>query len=189
MEYKLDDVIAFNIQLTDGYGSPAAATGTPAYAFYKNNEAMDGISGSLTQIESLTGFYGASMALSAANGFEVDKTYTVRMTAVVDGITVVKVVDFTITAIETKIDAIAGNISAQVGDGVIYEYGPVRDIEGNPLSDVFVTVRANEGSVNLTSGTTGLDGMVSFFLMPGTYDFYSRKAGYSFDNPDTEVVS
>lgn len=188
MEYKIDDIIAFNIQLFDGNGDPAEPTGTPAYAFYKSNQAM-AITGSLTQIDDLTGFYGASITLSAANGFEVNKTYTIRMTAVVDGITVVKVGAFTMTEIETKIDAIASNISAQVGDGVLYEYGPVRDNAGNLLSDVFVTVRISGGDENITTGYTDTSGMVSFWLASGTYDFYSRKNGYSFPNPDTEVVS
>lgn len=44
------------------------------------------------------------------------------------------------------------------------------------------------GTVMIAGGYTGSDGKVWFNLDPGTYYLWSFKVGYSFSNPDTEVV-
>ena len=60
--------------------------------------------------------------------------------------------------------------------------------EGIP--DAKVSVFADENLLSfITTGRTDNFGNVTFYLDPGTYYFVTTKAGYSFTNPDIEVVS
>ena len=59
----------------------------------------------------------------------------------------------------------------------------------DPIPDVFVWVTAEGSSTVLASGYTDEAGEVTFYLDAGSYDFYSRKAGWNFTNPDTEAVA
>jgi hypothetical protein len=58
----------------------------------------------------------------------------------------------------------------------------------NPGVQVTVTSDSN-GLVPLGTVTTDGNGRALFFLNAGTYYFWSQKAGWTFNNPDTEVVS
>jgi hypothetical protein len=69
--------------------------------------------------------------------------------------------------------------------GIVYDY-TVTD-GTNPIADVLV--EAKQGGVLIQSQRTGVDGVATFYLQAGSYDFYSMKTGYSFTNPDTETVS
>lgn len=71
---------------------------------------------------------------------------------------------------------------------VAYDY-VVLDPDDNPIPDVFVYVTAEGSGLVLATGHTDETGTMTFFLDPGIYDFYSRKGGYNFDNPDTETVA
>jgi hypothetical protein len=55
------------------------------------------LTGNLAKINSLTGFYGATISLTAANGFEISKSYTIQARATVEFITVIKNFDFYIS--------------------------------------------------------------------------------------------
>ena len=59
----------------------------------------------------------------------------------------------------------------------------------NPIPDVFVWVTAENSSTVLASGYTDEAGEVTFYLDAGSYDFYSRKGGWNFTNPDPETVA
>jgi hypothetical protein len=63
----------------------------------------------------------------------------------------------------------------------------VLDGDGNGIADVLVEAKIND--VLIQSARTDTSGVATFYLAPGTYDFYATKAGYSFTNPDTETVS
>lgn len=61
---------------------------------------------------------------------------------------------------------------------------------GTPIADAEVIVYTDEAMTNrVTKGQTDAFGQVEFFLDPGTYYFRRKKDGFTFDNPDTEVVS
>lgn len=75
------------------------------------------------------------------------------------------------------------------GGSVTYTYyvedsstlGPLPEVEVSVYSDLALTTL-------IASGITDAFGNIVFYLDPGTYYFVSRKSGYSFTNPDTEVV-
>jgi flagellin-like hook-associated protein FlgL len=59
-----------------------------------------------------------------------------------------------------------------------------------PIPGAVVEVYTETARTNLVAkGTTNNFGVVVFYLDAGTYYFYRTKAGYSFTNPDTEVVA
>lgn len=60
----------------------------------------------------------------------------------------------------------------------------------DPLEGVDVWVTSDVGGATvLARGTTNASGVVTFYLDAGTVYVWSQKSGYTFTNPDTEVVS
>jgi len=61
---------------------------------------------------------------------------------------------------------------------------------GDPIADAEIWVTTDLAGNNIVyDGQTDVNGQVTFYLTPGTYYVWRRKAGYTFTNPDTEVVS
>ncbi|MGV3613839.1 MAG: hypothetical protein ACO1SV_00770 [Fimbriimonas sp.] len=91
----IDDVATFWTQLTDGGGTAADATGTPGYRVYEETTDTPILVGDLAKQDDAgtTGYYRGQVVASAANGFEIGKSYCVRITATVAGVTQAKVVD------------------------------------------------------------------------------------------------
>ncbi len=59
-----------------------------------------------------------------------------------------------------------------------------------PIADAKIWVTTDEDGENvLYKDTTDESGNVTFYLAAGTYYIWRSKTGYSFTNPDTEVVS
>lgn len=72
----------------------------------------------------------------------------------------------------------------------VYVYNVTDSTTLLPLPDVTVIVFSNSAlTLLIADGVTDEFGNVTFYLDPGTYYFVSKKAGYSFTNPDIEVVS
>jgi hypothetical protein len=61
---------------------------------------------------------------------------------------------------------------------------------GVPIPGVFVTVCTDEdGRYPIAADVSDYEGICDFWLRPGTYYFFRRKAGMDFVNPDIEVVT
>lgn len=61
---------------------------------------------------------------------------------------------------------------------------------GTPIPGARVWITTDEAGANVVAyGTTNSYGAAAFNLEPGTVYVWAEKVGYSFDNPDTEVVS
>lgn len=61
---------------------------------------------------------------------------------------------------------------------------------GNPIGDALIQVYTDVAMSNLIdSGYTSALGVITFYLFAGTYYLKRTKTGYSFTNPDTEVVT
>ena len=75
------------------------------------------------------------------------------------------------------------------GAGATTKVYTVVDGDSNPIDGVEVWVTTDiAGSNIIASGVTNALGKVTFYLDSGTYYIWSRKSGYNFTNPDTEVV-
>lgn len=76
------------------------------------------------------------------------------------------------------------------GTGSIQWTYTLLDGDGDPIADALVEVSTlADGSNIIATGITNASGVATFWLDAGTYYLFSHKAGYSFSNPDTEVVS
>jgi hypothetical protein len=95
---------------------------------------------------------------------------------------------------QEQIEAIAEAVSEAVniaGTGAIeWPYTLTDSGTGLPIADVSVWVSTDAAGENvIASGSTDAYGVVTFYLDAGTVYVWRQKAGYSFSNPDTEVVS
>jgi hypothetical protein len=106
---KIDDVRTISAQFTRPSTQEAYdATGSPAYRVYESTTTTPILTGSLALQDdgNTVGFYSANITVSAANGFEVDKTYTVRVSATVDSVAQGGIVDrFQVRDLAVDIDS------------------------------------------------------------------------------------
>jgi len=83
------------------------------------------------------------------------------------------------------------NQIATYGSGATAKTYTVTDSStGLPIADVSIWVTTDSGGANvIASGTTDANGQVVFYLDAGTVYVWRAKNGYTFTNPDVEVVA
>lgn len=96
-------------------------------------------------------------------------------------------------AVDVKLTAAhgAGIWGGAAGLGVIeFVYTVTRSDNELPIdgADIWVTTDATGLNV-IASGATNQSGNVTFWLDPGIVYIWRKKAGFTFSNPDTEVIS
>lgn len=83
--WEIDDLVTFaaNTHGTDGVAADADAA--PSYRVYEDETATPILTGTMALLDSAntTGLYTEQITLSAANGFEVGKSYTIYIEATV----------------------------------------------------------------------------------------------------------
>jgi hypothetical protein len=102
-----------------------------------------------------------------------------------------------VTALErTWIHGAIGIDMIPLGTAQEFTYTVVEEGTGNPIEGVFVEIHRNAaGTDQYWDGVTDAFGVARDEfgnkprLDPGTWYFWRRRGGYSFDNPDTEVVT
>lgn len=82
----IDDSLTFGVQFTDDTLAVTAPTGTPTYAVYEQTTTTAILTGNMTEMTGTTGFWAATITLSTANGFEIGKSYIVRVTGTVSAV-------------------------------------------------------------------------------------------------------
>lgn len=71
-----------------------------------------------------------------------------------------------------------------------WTYTLTSSVDASPIADATIWVTSDVlGQTLLASGQTDASGQVTFFLDAGTVYVWRQKSGWSFANPDTEVVS
>lgn len=96
----------------------------------------------------------------------------------------------------TEIDAVltashgAGAWTDSAGAGSEeFVYTLTDDVTLLPIADALIWVTTDIAGVNIVaSGYTDNFGQVTYYLDPGTYYLWRKKAGYNFSNPDVEVI-
>ena len=114
---KLEETRRFGFTTTR-FSSGAAydATGTPVAIVIEDGVALV-YAPTVEKIAATTGLYCVPVAATAANGFEVGKSYSIYVTATVDGVAAAgRVVDFAVRAVGTDDVALASNCDAKVSD-------------------------------------------------------------------------
>lgn len=115
--WKIDDLLTFPA-ITHRFdtGALTDADAVPAYRVYEDETGTAILTGNTAKLDdsNTTGFYSEQLTLSAANGFEKGKCYTIYITAAVNSVTGGSFHTF---QIEAEVDAntvSATNISANV---------------------------------------------------------------------------
>lgn len=113
--YAIDDLLTFTCNThTPSTGAAVDADAVPGYRVYEDETGTPLLTGSMALLDdaNTVGFYSEQITLSAANGFEEGKCYTVRITGVVGGVTGVTERTFQIGA---KVDASASAVASVMG--------------------------------------------------------------------------
>lgn len=87
--WNIDDYLTFSCNTHNPDTSVSAdADGEPTYRIYEDETAAPILTGTLSLLDdaNTTGFYSERIQLTAANGFEAGKCYTVRISATVSGL-------------------------------------------------------------------------------------------------------
>lgn len=88
--WEIDDVVTFAANThTPATGAATDADAVPDYRVYENETTTPILTGSMALLDgsNTIGFYSEAITLSAANGFENGKCYTIYVSATVGGIT------------------------------------------------------------------------------------------------------
>lgn len=87
--WRIDDALTFAASVHNSTGAAVAADGSVYWRVYENETGTALLNGTMTRIDSTNfpGTYTEAITLSAANGFEVGKQYTVAVKAGVEGVT------------------------------------------------------------------------------------------------------
>jgi len=147
--WKIDDVLTFTCNThTPATGAVTDADTVPTYRVYEDETGTPILTGSTAKLDDAgtTGYYSEQITLSAANGLEKGKTYTIRVSATVGGVTGAMSHTF---QIEAEVDA---NI---VSDSTLQSN--VADIHtdtGTTIPGTITTMQGNVTDVLTDTGTT-----------------------------------
>ena len=123
--YAIDDLLTFYVNThTPSTGAAVDADAVPGYRVYEDETGTPLLTGSMALLDdaNTVGFYSEQITLSAANGFEVGKSYCIRCTLVVGGVTGVDLKTFQVGAhvvVTTNSDKTGYQLSAAGVDDVL----------------------------------------------------------------------
>jgi len=160
-------------------GTLIDADAVPSYLVYEDDSDVElAISGNMAKHDTKTGFYLKKIACTTANGFEINKTYTIHITADVAGDTGGITFAFRVA-------------SAAVGSGPVeWTYTATDSTTALPIANATVYAGTSTLLANVTyQATTNDFGIATFYLTAGTWYFWPIKSGINFGTlPDSEAV-
>lgn len=116
--WEINDTLVFPANThTSATGAAADADSVPSYRIYEDETGTAILTGSMAKLEdaNTTGFYSEQITLSAANGFEVGKSYTVYISATVAGVVGTMSHTFQVeAALPSVADILAGVIEGSI---------------------------------------------------------------------------
>lgn len=122
--------LTFTVQAKDGTGAAVDAASNPAYSVYEDETGTAILTGTMAKLASQIGFYSEQIATTAANGFEQYKTYTIRITATVASVAVVKTYSFICLGAEDLPSATTGALTSTTN---YKNYAGVSGTDNDPL--------------------------------------------------------
>lgn len=148
-KWEIDDFLTFVCNTHDpADGAAIDADAVATYRVYEDETGTPILTGSMALFDSANtvGFYSERIQLTAANGFENGKHYTIYITATVDSVAGTMShnfqVDNQLAGIETKIDTIDTNVDAILVD------------TGTTIPADLATIDANVDAILVDTGTT-----------------------------------
>lgn len=116
--WQIDDLLTFTVTThTFATGALTDADGDPAYRVYEDETGTAILTGTMAKLDdaNTTGHYSEQITLSAANGFEVGKSYSIYITAAVSSVTGGTVRSFQVEAAPATASALT-TVSGLVDD-------------------------------------------------------------------------
>lgn len=99
--WYIDDLLTFTVNTHDvATGAAADAGSVPTYRVYENETGTAILTGSMAKLDDANtiGFYSEQLTLSAANGFEVGKSYSIYVAATVNSVAATQSFNFKVIA-------------------------------------------------------------------------------------------
>jgi hypothetical protein len=114
--FDIDDVLTFVVNTHAVVGDASDADSVPTYRVYEDETTTPILTGSMALLDgsNTVGLYSEQLTLSAANGFELGKCYTVYITATVGGITGTTLREFQMAAVSVDAAAIAAAVEVEL---------------------------------------------------------------------------
>lgn len=112
--WKINDSVTFTVVTHAATGALTDADAVPSYRVYEDETSTAILSGNMAKLDdpNTTGHYSARITLSAANGFEKGKSYSIFISAAVGGVTGATVRTFQVQAEVTAASVAPGAITA-----------------------------------------------------------------------------
>jgi hypothetical protein len=165
--WNIDDLLTFPVNTsTPSTWAAVDADSNPAYRVYEDETGTAILTGTMAKLDdaNTTGFYTEQITLSAANGFEDGKCYTIYIAAVVGGVTIVTVHTFQVEA----------------------------NLVG-PISDINDIVTATQTTVNTidatTTNTQGDMGVILDDRLPAALDSGRMRSNVAAINDNTTAAA
>jgi len=120
--FEIDDFLTFVCNThTPSTGAATDADSAPSYRIYEDETATPLLTGSMAKLDdaNTTGFYSERVQLTAANGFEKSKSYSIYISATVGGVTGTTAHSFNIHALadyKADVSALATAANLQTVD-------------------------------------------------------------------------
>lgn len=117
--YRIDDTCVFTVNTHDAAtGALADADSPPTWRLYEDETGTPILTGTMAKLDddNTLGFYSEQVALSAANGFEVGKSYTIRVLATVDSVAGAMAFHFQVPEIASEASIIAAMFAEDSGE-------------------------------------------------------------------------
>lgn len=118
--WYIDDVLTFTVNTHRvETGAATDADAVPAYRVYEDETGTAILTGNMAKLDdaSTLGFYSEQITLSAANGFEVGKSYAIYISAAVNSVTGTMSLNFKIIDPEVEAEIVAVNGTTVGGSG------------------------------------------------------------------------
>lgn len=187
--WEIDDLLTFTVTThTFATGALTDADGNPAYRVYEDETGTAILTGTMAKLDdtNTTGHYSEQITLSAANGFEVGKSYSIYITAAVSSVTggvvrsfqveaapatatALQTVDDLVDDLESRLTSTRAGYLDNLSAGAVALQGSVDDLEGrltstragylDNLSAGAVALEATAQSILTDTGTT-LDALI-----------------------------
>jgi hypothetical protein len=144
--FYIDQVVTVYLTASQfSTGAALDATGSPAYRVYEQTTDTPILTGSFSVLDnaSTVGLYAVSLTLSAANGFEVGKSYAVYATATVDGVAAHTLADqFVVQATIASQVPTAAAIATAVWDTLLTSYNVTTSVAAASVTNMGKAVHA-----------------------------------------------
>lgn len=105
--------LTFYLQAVDTSNVPIDCDALPSYKIYEAATDTEILSGTMAKLAdaATTGFYAATVAITSANGFELWKSYAVRIAFEIAAVAVAKVYSFLISSSAVEVTATTGALT------------------------------------------------------------------------------